>query len=174
MKIDARYKLENADLLSSTDISRRTKGSFSIAFDRLDFLGKGYIAGKDMDNFWFSIKKVPLTAEESENINIRLAKLVKINEEQGEKQRLMQEKKLEKANLMRAKRKSIMLGKDDSLQISDDTSNVPNEDNQNFYGEAGEALPNLMKGQEKNSEDQELVNFIRSTAWSNYEIQQVF
>ena len=82
----------------------------------------------------------------------------------------MQEKKLEKANLMRAKRKSIMLGKDDSLQISDDTIDAPNDDNQNFYGEAGEHLPNLSKGQEENSEDQELVNFIRSTAWSNYEI----
>ena len=123
-----------------------------------------------MDNFWFSIKKVPLTAEESENINIRLAKLVKINEEQGEKQRLMQEKKLEKANLMRAKRKSIMLGKDDSLQVSDDTIDAPNDDNQSSHSEAGEHLPNFMKGQEENSEDQELVNFIRSTAWSNYEI----
>ena len=95
------------------------------------------------------LKNVPLSTEESENTNIRLAKLVKISEEQGEKQRLMQEKKLEKANLMRAKRKSIMLGKDYSLQISDDTSNVPNNDNQNFYGEAGEAFTKFDEGPRK-------------------------
>ena len=167
-KVDARYKLETT--CYHQRIFSAHQGSFSIGLDRLDFLGKGYIAGKDMDNFWFSIKNVPLSTEESENTNIRLAKLVKISEEQGEKQRLMQEKKLEKANLMRAKRKSIMLGKDDSLQVSDDTIDAPNDDNQSSHSEAGEHLPNLSKGQEENSEDQELVNFIRSTAWSNYEI----